>query len=555
MKKVLIINLRRLGDVFSTSHLINSLTAGGDTQVSLLTYKESAKAAHNLKNVTNVFEIDRKEIISLKTNRLFSDGFALEQLYKQLSPMKDQEWDKIINYSNDTVGAYLTSYLKDSAKEVTGVHFSHNRNIVLQSDWELLFNDILPVVRYAPVHFIDCYHKMAGVKIVKQGEKFKTSSHYNEMAFNHINNIRRTHNITDKSSKIIGIQLKTADAAKDIPEAILHKLVKLIRANSELVPIILIAPVDEERRSAVTFNESHNNELIVVEADLTAIASVLMNIDLLVTPDTAIKHIADLTDTPVVEVSLGHAPFLKQGSYSKEALILTDVISSRSFSKKSEASQSATNITAEDILATVLFALSNTKTIRPRLSDNVTLYQASFDQMGIRYAPTAGTVNPKIEIHRLMSRQLIGVMFDQQPSSALYQEVCNVDLQAAISWTTSEKAVVTNVMKDLLGTLRALIQSTENRKSGRDFVINLGKLINHVEADSLAQIPVSMFKSKIEGINSTSQAENLKEVEVLLYELKTDMQKILQCLKELEAQIGNNKVEDMIKRTSESVKA
>ena len=85
MKKVLIINLRRLGDVFSTAHLINSLTANGENQVSLLTYKESAKASENLKNVTNLFEIDRKEIITLKTNKLFSDGFALEQLYQQLS--------------------------------------------------------------------------------------------------------------------------------------------------------------------------------------------------------------------------------------------------------------------------------------------------------------------------------------------------------------------------------------------------------------------------------------------------------------------------------------
>jgi len=67
---------------------------------------------------------------------------------------------------------------------------------------------------------------------------------------------------------------------------------------------------------------------------LQAVASVLMNIDLLVTPDTAIKHIADLTDTPVIEVSLGHAPFLKQGSYNCESLILSDDITTREFHTK-----------------------------------------------------------------------------------------------------------------------------------------------------------------------------------------------------------------------------
>jgi ADP-heptose:LPS heptosyltransferase len=554
VKKVLLINLRRLGDVFSTAHLINSLSASGDVQVSVLTYKETAKAAENLKNVVNLFEIDRKEIISLKTNKLFSDGFALEQLFKQLSTIKNQEWDQIVNYSNDVVGAYLTSYLKPSAKEVIGVHYSPERNVITQGDWELLFNDVLPVVKYAPVHFVDCYHKMTGTLVLRDGEKLKTRTNYNESAFNQINSIRRAHQSSESShSRVIGIQLKTADPSKDIPEEILHGLVRLIRTNSELIPLLLIAPSDEERSAAIAFNREHNDELIVVEADLVAIASVLMNIDLLVTPDTAIKHVADLTDTPSIEVSLGHAPFLKQGSYSKESLILTDVISSRTFNK-SEAANTKTNITAQDIFVTILYSLGKTKTIKPRLSQDVTLYQSSFDQMGIRYSPVAGTINTKIEIHRLMSRQLISTMFDQGSNTSLYQDVCSIDLISASQWIGAEKNAVTEVMKDLLGTLRALLQTTENNKSPKDFVMNLGKLISHIDSDSLVQIPVSMFKTKIESVNSRSPEENLKEVEVLLYELKNDMQKILQCLKELEAQVGSNKMEDMIKKNLESIK-
>lgn len=552
MKKVLIINLRRLGDVFSTAHLINSMTASGLNQVSLLTYKESSKAAENLKNVKEHFEIDRKGIITLKTNKLFSDGFAFEQLFNQVSVLKNQEWDQIINYSNDIVGAYLASYLKDSCKQVVGVHFNAQRNIVTQNDWELLFNDVLPVVKYAPVHFVDCYHKMVGVSLVKEGAKLNTNAKYNESAFNNINAVRRAHHVSEGQSKIIGIQLKTADAQKDIPEQTLHELIHLIKSNQELIPFLLIAPTEQERRIAVEFNKLHNEELVIVEADLLALTSVLMNIDLLITPDTAVKHIADLTDTPVVEVSLGHAPFLKQGSYSKDALILTDCIANRGFTK--DTSSRKTSISAHDIMATTLFALTRSKAIKPRLSAGVTLYQTSFDQMGIRYIPIAGTIDTQVEIHRLMSRQLINAMFEQNPDPGIYQDVCNLDLNMASECVGQEKNIVTNVMKDILGTLRSLLQSAENRKSSRDFVMNLGKLISHVESNSLVQIPVSMFKSKIEAINVKTFEENAKEVEVLLYELKSDMQKILQCLKELEVQINAEKMEDMITRNLESVK-
>lgn len=552
MKKVLIINLRRLGDVFSTAHLINSLTANGENQVSLLTYKESAKASENLKNVTNLFEIDRKEIITLKTNKLFSDGFALEQLYQQLNSIKTQEWDQIINYSNDVVGAYLCSYLKESSQQIIGIHYNENRNIVTQNEWELLFNDVLPVVKYAPIHFVDCYHKMVGATLVKDGVKLHTNPKYNQSAFNNINAVRKAHHVSEGQSKIIGIQLKTADASKDIPENMINELITLIRSNDELIPFLLIAPNNEERAIAERFNNLHNGELVVVEADLLAMTSVLMNIDLLITPDTAIKHLADLTDTPVLEISLGHAPFLKQGSYSKDSMILTDVISSRDFAQGSE--NAPTAITAHDILSCMFYSLTRSKTIKPRLSIGVTLYQSSFDQMGIRYTPVAGTINTQIEIHRLMSRQLINTMFEQNPDSFIYQDVCNLDLKTATEWVNLEKAVVTNVMKDILGTLRSLLQSVENRKSSRDFVMNLGKLISHVESESLVQIPVSMFKSKMEAINSKTFEENTKEVEVLLYELKSDMQKILQCLKELEVQINSSKMEDMITKNLESTK-
>jgi hypothetical protein len=122
---------------------------------------------------------------------------------------------------------------------------------------------------------------------------------------------------------------------------------------------------------------------------------------------------------------------------------------------------------------------------------------------------------------------------------------------AVKAWSIHEKTNITAVMKDLLGTLRALLQSQENRKNSRDFVCNLGKLITHCENTSIIQIPVAMFKAKIELINAKAFEENIKEVEVLLYELKSDIQKSLHCIKKLENCILTQKQEEFINRTSE----
>lgn len=554
MKNILIINLRRIGDVYTTGHLINSLSKTQGNSVSMLVYKESEKAAVNLKNIANLHVIDRKQIITLKSNKLFSDGFAIEQLMSQLQSIKDQKWDEIINYSNDMVGAYICSYLKDSAEKITGVHFNQNRSVVTSSDWEILFNDVIPVIKYAPIHFVDCYHKMTGTTLCREGEKLITNSVHNATAFSNMNTIRKSLGAAENVSKIIGIQLKTSDVSKDIPEEMLIELLQLIQRNNELIPVLLIAPTEEERKYATTINERFDNDLVVIEADLEAVASVLMNIDILVTPDTAIKHIADLTETPVLEISLGHAPFLKQGSYSTGSLILSDLIVERNFNRSANenSKETTSGIKAQDIVSSLLYFFTKTKSIRPRLSNNVTLYSCSFDQLGARYSVIAGTVDAQTEIHRLMSRQLINMVYEENESDAIYNDVVDFGTTAATSWCSSEKVFVTNVMKDLLGTLRSLIQSQENRKSSRDFVHNLGKLITHSDANSLVQIPVMMFKTKLESINAKSFEENAKKVEVLIYDLKTDVQKVLHCIKKVEENILIQKKEEFMQRTPEA---
>lgn len=553
MKKILIINLRKLGDVYSTAHLINSLASDSNTHISLLTYKESSRAAHCIKNINEVFEIDRKEIITLKTNKLFSDSFAFEQLFKQLEKITNESWDQIINYSNDIVGAYVTSYLKNDTSAITGIHFNGQRNIVTQNDWELVFNDVLPQVRYSPIHFVDCYHKMSGVVPQREGFKVITNPRHNETAFVNFQELRKSKGGNESQTRLIGIQLKTADQSKDISLDTLHQLCELFKMNSEIIPCLLIAPNDEERQIASEFNSYHNDKVIVVEADLNAIASVLLNLDLLVSPDTSIKHIANLTETPVLEVSLGYAPFLKQGTYAKDSLILSDSIKNRIFTKNSPTR--ATLITANDIMATILYSLSVTKTVKPRLTEGVTLYHAQFDQLGINYSPVAGTIDTSLELQRMASRQLLHQMLDSSLESFSNIDLSKINKNEAQDWINKEKTDVAFVMRDLLGTLRSLLQCAESKKSTREFVNNLDKILANIEKQTLVQIPSILFKTKIESINVKTFDENTKEIESLLYKLKSDMQKILQSLVTIESQLNASKVEDMVTRTHESIRS
>lgn len=535
-KKILIINLRRLGDVYSTAHLISSMHQNESCQIELLVYKESVKAAQNIKGVHKIHTIDRQEIATLKANKLFSDGFALELLYNQTKAITETHWDNIVNFSNDQIGAYLTSYFKESTQKVTGIHFGEDRNIVTQNDWELVFNDVLSSMKYSPIHFVDCYHQMLATPYKKGQELLITNQAHNEAAFANLSHIRKTYG-EGSTTKVIAIQPLTADTCKNIPFNTVCDFISALNSTKEFIPLILIAPTQEERDYAEKINEAFENKLIIVEADLQAVASVLMNIDLLVTPDTVIKHIADLSDTPVIEVSLGYAPFLKQGTVNADNLVLTSKITDRNFSKANYSEQVTPaenfNIRASDIYASVLYYFS-TRTAAPHLSENVTLYTVGRDNLGVTYRPVAGDIDTQIEINRIMTRLTVSALFDLEQDENNYVEVLKLSVKEARSWAESEKANITQVMKDLLGTLRSLLQLQENKKYGQEFAYNLGRLLANCESEHLTSIPSLIFRSKIESLGTNSLTKNIKEIEALLYELKSEIQKILGCIKLLE---------------------
>jgi hypothetical protein len=393
---------------------------------------------------------------------------------------------------------------------------------------------------------------MVGVSLNKEGEKLKTNTSFNEIAFKNLSALRSSAKEDATDVKIVGIQLNTSDSAKNPSEHTMHQLIEFLLESKNYVPVILIAPTEQERKMAEEFNRSHNNEVVVVEADLTALTSVLMNIDLLVTPDTAVKHMADLTETPVIELSIGYAPFLKQGTFSKDSYVLTNVITDRVFKKNKQ--QPEARFTARDILTSINTALGNSHS-NESLTDGVTLYRSYFDELGVGYNPINGSVDKIAEVSRHANRQLIYSMFersDERINSTSLKEYNAPETQA---WLTEQKDAVTEVMKDLLGTLRTLLQTVESKKSSRDFIQNLGRLISHSENSNITQIPVSMFKGKIESINTKSFHENAKEVEILLYELKTDIQKVLFCLKEVEGAFSSSKMDTTISRAHESLKA
>lgn len=539
MKEILIINLKRNGDIFTTGNIIRSYKAKyNDCKISLLVFEEFKKAAQALLGVENVHTIDRKKILTFKKNKIFSDGFAVDQFAKDLSHINNKNWDIVFNYSNDRVSTHITSFLKSKMTKHVGIRFNDTCNVEYSNEWAIVFNDIIPSVKYSPITFTDTYMNMASLTEAPESYILKTKTEYNESAAKNFSDIRKIEN-NGNDIKLVGIQLFSSSKTKSLSSRQLVEIIDTLYMNPNYFPILLVAPNDQERTFADEINNDFNNSLVSVEADFVALNSVLMHLDLLITTDTAIKHIADLSNLPTIEISLGEAPIFKQGTLNCDSMIITPRVDTRVFSKKiienDPQLQSANRlIEAQDILAIADHLMFAKDISSYDFNKGLTIYEVKKDTLGSVLLPKFGDYSMVAEIERLASRQYLAMKLLNTDSEQILPQLKNINVKSLDTWLNLSKDNITETSKVLLGTLRSLLQLDGTVSRNRSFVEGLANLLNFCESESqFSAVPLLRFRARIEALNTSDFLQSSREVEALLYELKADMQIQVEVLKTL----------------------
>ncbi len=531
MNKLLIINFKRYGDIYSSAHLISAIKAKHpDKEISLLIFEEFKNAASNINHIKNIFTIDRKKISSILKNKIYSNAYALIEFKAILEKLEKESFNEIFNYSNDLMSTNISSYLKSDKKIKTyGTTINNDKTIHCSNDYALLFNDVLTEINNSPIHFQDCYANIASVDHTHNENTIITLTKNDEEAEKTINLLRSSHH----ERKIIAIQVKTSSKSKDIPYLTLRNLIALVKENKDYTPLLLIAPIKEEKDFANKLNKEFCGSLVIVEADLCAAASILKNCDLLITPDTVIKHIADHLDIRVLEVSLGPSPFLKQGPFNAGNLVLTDIINERHFNNKDfKSSNFFSRITAEHIFSATEYLLSQKDLL---LNSSVSLYQSVKDEFGVRYKIIGGEIPWQQEIDRLIMREWISQKTKNLSLKSIYKEIENIPLKEKNIWVARNKNTVSHIMKDLLATLRTLANIKNGSKNSLFFIESLDKLLLSCIPSEAVSIPLFMFRSKIENIRQNDIDSSVIKFESLLFNLKTDLILYLDLITKTEA--------------------
>lgn len=546
MKKILIINLRRIGDIISTGHLINSIKSSSPlSMIDILTYKENSQAAECLEGIHSIHSIDRKRIITLAHHDFIPNVHAFDQIFQDIEPLTLEHWDMIINYSNELVGSYLASFLKSNTNKICGTYIAENRQVITQERAEILFNHIIPEKPISPMHFVDCYLNIAGASFSNYNCPLRITEENKATIEENISLIKSVHvdnfpEVKTENIKLIAIQLKTSSPEKDIPITEIKNFLNLLLSNCSLIPIIITPPNSKELELAKSINVEFKERIPIAESDLKALPAFLSSVDLVVTPDTSIKHFSDLVNTPVLEISIGKAPFLKQGTYAKNSLILSDLLSCKEESGNSSHCQ--TKILGSDIYLCMQLMLNPKALSSITFGESVVVYKPIFDEAGIYYKYIAGYFDSEIESRRTIERMFCNSFLKKKSMSPSFyiseiKYMSPSQKQSSKNFLQSEVDILTCALKDILAALRSLIQCSAGHNKQNQFVLNLENLLNKGDSHFLISIPLKHFRYRVENIELSTFSDNIKHVEIALFDLKADLQKILTLIKSFEDEL------------------
>ncbi len=517
MSNVLFVNLKRNGDIFNTAKLAESyLKEHPHASAYILTYNEFSKATKPLSIFKGVFTVDRKKISTFSNHNLYSNGFALDELVEELKPIESMVWSNIINYSSDKATTFLCNYLADAEDTlISGVKFGNQNNVKYDSPWEIIFNELMTTSDYSPVHFSTAYHGMCNINEYKGVNKIRKIKKHDLTVENNFQNLRRLNSQDGSTCSLIGLHLFTSVANKNWSEEKVVEIIENLLSDSELFPILLIAPTKEERERSKLINEQFNNKLIIVESDFLALTSVLSGLDILITPDTSVKHLADLVDCRVVEYATNLEMTLKQGTSNTGNVIVLGPNNMESL-----------------IVDSVKFLLSpNEDTYTKIMCSSV--YITFRDKMGWNLKPADGHFSVAL-LKRQIQRSYISKWVGTDLNWDIKTYFSDYKYSQVQSVLDTEKTAISEVSKDLLGTLRSLNNASDSNSEVNNFIVALDRLLNRSEDKFVSSISVIEFKARLENLQCSSQEEQLRSVEDLLYKLKKNLQVALDCLNQIE---------------------
>lgn len=311
--KILVVSLLRLGDIVMTTSVLQALKeAHPKSQIDYLINSEFSHVVPLLPNVNRVHLFDRSRL----QNGLAHSGRSVFEPFDRLNSLIDginqEQYDLVLNLTHNRMSAWIMALIE--AKEKRGIEIRPNGTVSFGSPWFKYLNDYLTSSRTDVFHFMDVFAHASGVARPNRKASINLTAAGQKEA----------NQILEGFGRFVAVQPLTNDEKKNWGLERFQQTMQLIaKLNPDFAFIVLGAPSERKILEKLVQDLATSGvSAKLAICSLEGAASILARADIVLTGDTAIKHLAAAVSSKVVELSIGSSSFNRTGIYAEGNVII-----------------------------------------------------------------------------------------------------------------------------------------------------------------------------------------------------------------------------------------
>lgn len=296
--RYLAISLLRLGDLLMHGHVLKSLAHEKNTTISILTHPFFSSIRFLFPFIDNAYLFEREWSQKSIGESHLSKSWAFVHIEKLLEKINSASFHLAIDLTHTEHSFRWLTFIEAQVK--IGVSYNQQLNSKKLTTPNTFLN-YLHSSSQSQYHFIDLFKKSLGLTLgpLPKGSYKKTRQ------------------------PILILQTITSDIKKNWPIKAWKKLIEMLHQSLPESQIQIITSASDRSLIENAFKDlSDKGYCQIICTTLQETYSLLKKAHLLVTLDTAIKHLATWSGTPIIEISLGSSNPHETGAYQNEAIIL-----------------------------------------------------------------------------------------------------------------------------------------------------------------------------------------------------------------------------------------
>lgn len=312
-RKILIVNLTRLGDLLQTSPTIASLRdSDPSAEITLLVDKNFSEVCRGIPGVSHTIETDLDDLgkCVLEGGRDLLRAF--ESARSLVEELRAGRFDLALNYSSSRMSAVFMGLLQ--IPEVRGWCATPEGQRQISHPWSRLFATLCLNREMSDLNLVDHYRSIAGGNPGPQELRFETTPEARERAATLLADVA-------DGRRLVAMQLGASRENRMWPPESFAQVGRDLQdANCHVV--IVGGGKERELASAVRAEMGRHGTDLCGKTDIATLAAVLERCRLLVTGDTGPMHLAAAVRTPIVGLYFGPALPFDTGPYGVDHVLL-----------------------------------------------------------------------------------------------------------------------------------------------------------------------------------------------------------------------------------------